>query len=378
MRIKYLTDSTQRSSGAMFSAPLLEDLLVFVYPQAAPRLFHTFFCPVLRVIALAEDGQFLFDQVILPNRFVRLPACRIVLETDPLVQVEPHLPGILSRVARGFHFPQSGAWQAGVRVDSLVFALLAEAVSDLRRVKDAQQRGVPLDSLGGHFEVWERGQIASSAGFLLDFSRGYSVPAGALRLSRTLLSAEKPHLEELFAASVAGTPWQKDVQRACLRCGRGGYWRYALQAPAKTPVEVAWRYLRPENAIPLCHRCVDTLELHQKADLGIDLAWGLWGKRFEGLWQWHRAFEQNNLPAWDRLTHPLWPMEYGGETWAAGSGALEYAVPRGPEGVQRAPAQAEALKRALFSKRIQQRHLANTPLRHLLELDEHQTSGGNS
>lgn len=375
MQIRFLIDSNQRASGAMFLPPLKDELLVFVYPSPAPRLFHTFFCPPLRIIALDEDGRFLFNQVAPANRFVRLPACRIVLETDPVVKIEPYLESILGVVKRGFDLPQLGAWQAGVRVDSLVFALLAEAVADLRRVKDAQQRGLRLDHLDQRFDVWERGQLASSAGFILDFSRGWSVPPGALHLSRSLLNAEEPHLDELFAAAMAGTPWQHDLPRQCVRCGRGGQWRYALQAPENIPAEAAWRYLRPENAVALCHRCVDTLDLHRQPELNVELAWGLWGSRFEALLQWHRALAEGRLPAWDKLAHPLWPPEFGGETWESGSGALEHAAPRSPEQVQRTAAHEETLRRILFSKRMLQRHLANTPLRHLLESGEKHRGG---
>ena len=358
----------------MFSSPLKEDLLVFVYPEAAPRLFHTFFCPILRVIALGEDGTFLFDQVVQPNHFVKLPACKLVLETDPIVDVQPHLESILS-ITKKLQFPQSGAWDAGVPVDSLVFALLAEAVCDMRRVKEAQMPSIHPEALRERFQVWERGQIASSAGFLLDFSRGWQLPPGALRISRQVLTAEHPHLDELFAASVAGVPWHQEVQHACLRCGRGGYWHAVLQAPANTPTEVAWRYLRPENAIPLCHRCVETLEFLRKPELRMDLVWGLWGKRFEAFWQWHQAAEQGCLPAWDKLTYPLWPAEFGGLTWAEGSGSLQNAGPRGPEGILRTEAQVEALKRALFSRRMQQRHRDNTPLWRLLESEENLNFG---
>lgn len=376
MQIRFLIDSSQRATGAMFMAPLKDELLVFVYPSPAARLFHTFFCPRLRIIALAEDGRFLSDQVVSPNRFARLPACRIVLETDPLVKVEPHLESILEIVKRGFDLPQLGAWQAGVRVDSLIFALLAEAVADLRRVKDAQQRGLALEDMRGRFEAWERGQLASSAGFILDFSRGYSVPPGALRLSRSLLNAEEPHLDELFAAAMAGRPWQNELGRECLRCGRGGLWRLALQVPEDTPAELAWRSLRPENAVALCHRCADTLEIHRRPETVIELAWGLWGPRFEALNRWQHALASGQLPRWDKLAHPLWPPEYGGETWETGSGALEHAAPRGPQGVLRSPAQLETLQRVLFSKRMLQRHRANSPARRLVELEEIPSPGG--
>jgi hypothetical protein len=369
MQVKFLVNSHERATGAMFEKNLQEMILVFVYPTPAPHLFHTFFCPNLRVVALNDKGQFLFDKVIPPNRFVRLPACTVVVESAPDVDIRPYLESILSTAFKE-QLPQHGAWEAGVPVDSLIFALLAESVSDLRRVRDVGLNDRHLESIREHFDVWERGQIASSAGFILDFSRAYDIPSGALRLSRSVLEAERPHLDELFAASVAGVPWRTEVDHTCLRCGRGGYWRAILQSPIHASAETAWRYLRPENFVPLCHRCVDTLEFHHDAALRITLAEGLWGKRFEAFWHWHENLENRCLHEWDKLAFPLWPEEYGGITWASGSGALKHAEPRGPKGVYRTEAQIQTLKQALFSKRIQKRHLANTPLHGLLESED--------
>jgi len=50
----------------------------------------------------------------------------------------------------------------------------------MRRVKDARIRNIRPKTLREQFQVWERGQIASSAGFLLDFSRGWQIHPGAL------------------------------------------------------------------------------------------------------------------------------------------------------------------------------------------------------
>src|SRR5512140_3694025 len=61
MRLQFRVTSSQRSWGAMFSKDLKEDILVFVYPNDAPHTFHTFFCPPLRMIAVSDDGQILFD-----------------------------------------------------------------------------------------------------------------------------------------------------------------------------------------------------------------------------------------------------------------------------------------------------------------------------
>ena len=67
----------------MFKRGLGDTALVFQFPRPAARLFHTFFCPPLRILALSEGGQIIHDQVVGPNRFVRLPPTRTVIEIDP-------------------------------------------------------------------------------------------------------------------------------------------------------------------------------------------------------------------------------------------------------------------------------------------------------
>ena len=88
MAVKQLTTPRQRSRGAMFRKRLGETLLLFAYPRAAPRLFHTFGCPPLRIIALDDDGEILFDRVTPPFQFVRLPASRLIVEVDPEHELE--------------------------------------------------------------------------------------------------------------------------------------------------------------------------------------------------------------------------------------------------------------------------------------------------
>ena len=56
MRIKNLTTPWQRSLGAMFHRHLGDTILLFAYPHPAARLFHTYFCPSLRIIALDDNG----------------------------------------------------------------------------------------------------------------------------------------------------------------------------------------------------------------------------------------------------------------------------------------------------------------------------------
>jgi len=89
MRLKTLTTPWQRSLGAMFHRHLGDTLFLFAYPHPAPRLFHTFFCPPLRIIALDDAGQTLFDQAVSPGQFVRLPACRWIVEVDPEHKLPP-------------------------------------------------------------------------------------------------------------------------------------------------------------------------------------------------------------------------------------------------------------------------------------------------
>ena len=367
MNVHYLVTSSQRSQGAMFTKSLREDLLVFLYPQASSHTYHTFFCPPLRIIALDQDGQALFDQVIGPNRFVRLPKSKIILECAPDMEYRPYVELILTK-ANDCKFPQSGAWESGSRIDSLLFALFAQAMADLRRVREAGGGEVHSDMLRRKFNLWERGQFATSAGFIVDFYDLYNLPETAVSLSHDLIRTEEPYLEELFAASIGSMPWRQVFPGVCLRCGTSARWKTALSAPAGTAPEIAWRYLRPENAVPLCRACTMTIEFLKKPDLRIDLAWGLWGPRFEALQQWHQALEQNQLPRWDKLAYPLWPEEFGGHTWETGSGALEHATPRPPSGVARTTSHDEIFWRALSVKDTRKRELTDAYLQALLSL----------
>ena len=363
MQLHFLLTSEQRAMGAIFFDNMNENILAFVYPTDAARSFHTFFCPPLRIIALSAEGETLFDQVVQPWKFVRLPACRYVIETGPKVDYRPFVNTIISISP---DLPQSGAMDASTRMDSLLFALLAEAVADIRRIREAHQGEVKPEIQRRKFETWERGQIVSSAGFLLDFSRAWNLPDGAVKLSYSVLSMEEPYLDELVAASVAGIPWRHEFPNACMRCGKPGSWRPILNPPPDAPVEIVWRYQRPENAIPICHHCTETLDLLRNEPLQLDLVWGLWGPRFEAFWQWHRAMKNNHLPKWDPYAFPLWPPEFGGATWESGSSALSHAEPRPPHAITRNEQHMTALRRALYSKSFRGRQLGEAPLQKLL------------
>lgn len=365
LQLHFLVTSDQRAFGAMFTESLNDRLLAFIYPTDGTRSFHTFFCPPMRIVALSAEGQVLFDEVITKWRFVKLPACRYVIETAPKVDYRPFMKTIISLSPQ---FPQCGAIDPGVHLDSLLFALLAEAVADIRRIRDTHRGEVCPDIQRHRFEAWERGQIVSSAGFILDFSRAWNLPDGAVKLSHSVLKAEEPYLDEIVAASVAGIPWRHEFPNHCIRCGKPASWRPILNPTPDAPVEILWRYQRPENAIPICHHCTETLNLLRDESLQLDLVWGLWGPRFEAFWQWHRAMRNNRLPKdWDMYAHPLWPREYGGEQWESGSGALKFAETRPPHQVNRSEQHMQALRRALYSKKFRGRQPGETPLQKLLD-----------
>lgn len=365
MQLQFLITSSQRSIGAMFMRDLNRDILAFIYPNSEVRTFHTFFCPPLRIVALSAEGRVLFDGVISKWRFVKLPACHTVIETSPEVDYRPFLNTIISTAPE---LPQLGAMDAGLRMDSLLFALLSEAVADIRRIREAHQGEVRPEIQRAKFEAWERGQIVSSAGFILDFSSAWSLPDNAVKLSYSVLKAEEPYLDEIVAASVAGIPWRHEFPNACMRCGKPGSWHPILTPVPDAPVEITWRYQRPENAIPICHHCTETLNLLRDESLRIDLVWGLWGPRFEAFWQWHRAMKNQRLPKdWDPCAFPLWPMDYGGDEWETGSSALKHAEPRPPHNIARNEQHMDALRRALYSKPFRGRQLGEAPLQKLLD-----------
>jgi len=364
MQLHFLVSSNQRAFGAILMQNLDEDILAFVYPKDEGRTFHTFFCPSMRIVALSAEGQVLFDEVITRWMFVKLPACRYVIETSPKVDYRPFMKTILSLSPK---LPQCGAIEPGMHMDSLLFALLAEAVGDIRRIREAHLGEVKPEIQRTKFEAWERGQIVSSAGFLLDFSHAWNLPDGAVKLSYSVLKAEEPYLDEIVAASVAGIPWRHEFPKHCMRCGKPGSWRPILNPTPDAPVEILWRYQRPENAIPICHHCTETLNLLRDESLQLDLVWGLWGPRFEAFWQWHRAMKNKRLPKnWDKYTFPLWPRAYGGEQWKSGSGALKFAEPRPPHPIARNEQHMQALHHALYSKKFRGRQPGEAPLQKLL------------
>jgi hypothetical protein len=81
--VRYLTRGWERGLGAMFRRSLDGRILVFIYPRPAAHLYHTFFSPRLRMLALDDDGSPLFDAVVSPNQVRPLPVTRLVVECSP-------------------------------------------------------------------------------------------------------------------------------------------------------------------------------------------------------------------------------------------------------------------------------------------------------
>ena len=355
-KIIVLRSAFSQALGVMFRRALGEKIFIFPYPTKASRLYQTFFCPPLRIVALTRKGdqaaEVVFNQVVQPWQFVKLPKTDVVVEMAPDMQMDNALVReILAETDKQAH-RQVGGVDPNTGVQDLIFALLASAVADIRRVKAACGISgfgqVDPEIVQKRFAPWERGSILASAGFILDYSvpARISVPEGALFLSEQMVELEHEFQDELLAAAVAGTPWKREFSSDCLGCGNKGTWRFVLPVDGLSP-ELAWRLARPENAIPLCRDCVRRLQFSKKEQVRHNLVRGLWGPRFEALERWYLAVRGEGaylLPKdWDKETYPLWPREFGGETWSTGSGAIWCADPRGYEKVRRSKAQKKVL-----------------------------------
>lgn len=359
MPYQLLTTSWQRAAGAIFRT-LNDTVLAFLYPHPAPRLFHTFFCRPLRIIALSDSGEVLFDRVVSPFRFVKLPATRIILETDPSRELPLDIKTLVQNLtAKPLPSLSTGAIEPEANLHSLLFALVADALGDIRRLKERchLRRGgeLTMESLQTVFTPEERGQTINSAAFLLDFSEGWRLPNEAYTLARRVLSLERKtgFLAELVAASIAGGPWKAEFPRICLRCqGTSGRWRPVLAPPNHLPREVCWRYERPENHIYLCRKCAYKINWVADESVRLSLVCGVWGKRFEAFRRWHTAASWHLLPVtWNKEQDPLWPAEYGGATWETGSGALPVADPRPPDEIANDATDLARMKTCLGSPR---------------------------
>ena len=247
IQIQQLTTPWQRARGAMFRERLGETVLAFVYPHPAPRTFHTFFCPPLRIQAFGHDGQVIYAKVVRTGGFVALPITCLVVESDPEIDLpRDELVEIARSTNQSKSQTWSGTWDREASLDRLLFILLATAVMDLRRLKDFIPGNLTREGIRQQFNVLERGQLTNSAAYIASYEGRYSIPRGAVSLSKDLLEAEKPYLAELHAASIAGYPWQSEIPGKCARCGKNCTWRQVIDTPKSCPQENRWRYGRPD------------------------------------------------------------------------------------------------------------------------------------
>jgi len=257
-------------------------------------------------------------------------------------------------------FPVGGINTPGKRdevpFDRVLYRSLGDSLDLMRHVLESsticQDGKVNPDALHARVPAWERGQIVNSAAYIKELSVGgkWSIPRTGIAIARQILSAEAAYQEELEAASLAGVPWRETFnasQKQCMRCGGKSSWRLVLNPPPNMPPEMAWRLARPENAVPICRRCVEIVKI-ENDEIRCDLAWGLWAGRFEALHRWYIAVQENRLPQnWDKADYPLWPKEFGGPTWGEGSGSFICCEPRSARGIKRRQVHFAALNRTL-------------------------------
>lgn len=350
----------KRAFGAQFKPSLRGDILVFSYPHPSKHLFHTLWCPPLRIVAVntqMKESKVVFDQVIMPWRFVNLPAGDLILEMDPNTEYTDVLESILSTSNKRPRIPDGlpvGGTDSSISIHLMIYQLFADSLCDLRRVKDnclTQDGTINYEKLKQKYAPWDRGQIYASAGFVLDYSAhsNWSLPRSVIPLSRDVLRCEQEYADEILAAMSGAIPsWRLTLRAVCIGCSRGGTWRSVLSIPPDMPPEVSWRLLRPENHLPLCKYCARRYDVHRKPHIRLELARAFWGARFSALEFWYECARGLNggLPEdWNKGTDPLWPDTFGGDTWETGSGASEHTLPAWPKDVHRTPEQIEYLKR---------------------------------
>lgn len=344
MYVEVLDGSWERARGAAFRPSLEGRILVFVYPRAVRHLFHTFFCPPLRITPLDDRGHPICSLVRDSGAFVRLPASRVVLETAPEVTPAQALDVVRRRCPEVLTTSTAGSANESVFYDTtrLFFLALLDPMRELRSFKERllnESNGIDEQQLLQSLPLWQQGRLLESAVLVVENPDvpGTTVSATSFRLARQICSlVPSGRREEIVAAGIAGGPWPDELQNPlCLKCLQACTWRRILHPHDTVPADVRWRYERPENAVPLCRRCIGTVdwnETEHRRFLGL----GLWGQRFGALLQWHEAAVTGTLPSnWDRIDYPLWPKQYGGDTWPTGSGAAQHVDMRSPAEIER-------------------------------------------
>lgn len=340
--IKVLSNSYARATGAMFMPTMGDDVFAFVYPELSNRMFITWFCPPLRILCFDDNGALIFDQVFNKWQFVKLPTTRLVVELDPELSFDDMIGKIAELgvdkwvseyypTSRAFH--NAGGTPTDDPYGDLLLRLFTDSLTELKSVKIFFDGKTSLRDFK-KLPLWRRGQIVCAASFVLDVAPDvpYKLPRVAIDLSRKLVQVTeaegKNEQAEIFAAAIAGLPWTFEPT-VCFRCGGASEWRQVLKSSGKIPKVSQWRLLRPENYIPLCARCESNADLFDDAELAIAFGYAYWGSRFEALHRWYKDAKAGTLPcAWNLDDFPLWPSEYGGNTWAQGSGAIQHSAPR--------------------------------------------------
>lgn len=340
MYVEVLTGPWERARGATFCSPLEDRILAFAYPRPVRHVFHTFFCPPLRITALDEAGESVFSEVVTSGKFVRLPPARVVLESDPDVTVDQALEAVQQQCPEILTTPPTGSANGSTDSDikELFFVALTEPLRELRSFKDKLLENDDGDEqrLLQSMPLWQQGRLLESAAVVAEYPDipGANVPRRSFSLAKRIcLLTPSGRRKEVAAAGLAGGPWPKELRHPrCIKCLRRCTWREVLFPTDNVPADMRWRYKRPENAVPLCRHCLDDVDWGD-SNCRECIALGLWGARFGALLQWHSAAVTGTLPTddvWSRIEYPLWPKQFGGETWATGSGAWCHVDMRSP------------------------------------------------
>src|SRR5215218_4345625 len=105
---QWMDTRLKRALGAQFKPSLKGDILIFPYPHPSEHLFHTMWCPPLRIVvvdAQSQDRKVVFDRVVQPWSFLNLPAGDLVLEMDPNTEYTETLQSILSTPSKKHRIP---------------------------------------------------------------------------------------------------------------------------------------------------------------------------------------------------------------------------------------------------------------------------------
>ena len=193
-------------------------------------------------------------------------------------------------------FPAGSIFARGnrdvVAINPILLRSLADVVDLMRYLVESStlylDRTINSGSLQARLPAWKPGQILNSAACIrelcIDGKR--SIPRDVVNISMQILEAVVAKREELAATSLAGIPWQGTFGNwleTCVRCGKLATWRFVMNPPPKMLVEIARWLARPENAVPICHKCIHITKINQIEHIRFDLAWGLWAARFKAL-----------------------------------------------------------------------------------------------